>query len=94
MCGFTVTPQGARGVTFAGNHLNRGLMRALSFAVVTCSFSVMINSGFRHLKDVILLTAIVQVLSTISSYFWYLWLLVRAFVVRLLFILFSTHVII
>lgn len=36
-------------------------------------------SGFRHLKDVILLTAIVQVLSTISSYFWYLWLLVRAF---------------
>lgn len=44
-------------------------------------FSVMINSGFRHLKDVILLTAIVQVLSTISSYFWYLWLLVRAFVV-------------
>lgn len=33
---------------------------------------------FRHLKDVILLTAIVQVLSTISSYFWYLWLLVRA----------------
>lgn len=30
----------------------------------------------RHLKDVILLTAIVQVLSVISSYFWYLWLLV------------------
>lgn len=28
-----------------------------------------------HLKDVILLTAIVQVLSTISSYFWYLWFL-------------------
>ncbi|TRY97203.1 hypothetical protein DNTS_000490, partial [Danionella cerebrum] len=28
-----------------------------------------------HLKDVILLTAIVQVLSTLSSYFWYLWLL-------------------
>ncbi|XP_031704611.1 transmembrane protein 208 [Anarrhichthys ocellatus] len=28
-----------------------------------------------HLKDVILLTAIVQVLSTISSYFWYLWML-------------------
>lgn len=54
---------------------------SVSFAVVTCSFSVMINSGFRHLKDVILLTAIVQVLSTISSYFWYLWLLVRAFVV-------------
>lgn len=57
----------------------------------------MINSGFRHLKDVILLTAIVQVLSTISSYFWYLWLLVRGFVVpstQLLFILLSTHVII
>lgn len=34
---------------------------------------------FRHLKDVILLTAIVQVLSVISSYFWYLWLLVRTF---------------
>lgn len=32
---------------------------------------------FRHLKDVILLTAIVQVLSIITSYFWYLWLLVR-----------------
>ncbi|GAA6071172.1 transmembrane protein 208, partial [Tachysurus ichikawai] len=28
-----------------------------------------------HLKDVILLTAIVQVLSTLSFYFWYLWLL-------------------
>ncbi|XP_034077216.1 transmembrane protein 208 isoform X2 [Gymnodraco acuticeps] len=28
-----------------------------------------------HLKDVILLTAIVQVLSTLSSYFWYLWML-------------------
>uniref|UniRef100_A0A4W5M8Y9 Transmembrane protein 208 n=1 Tax=Hucho hucho TaxID=62062 RepID=A0A4W5M8Y9_9TELE len=32
-----------------------------------------------HLKDVILLTAILQVLSTISSYFWYLWLLVRVY---------------
>ncbi|XP_038859613.1 transmembrane protein 208-like [Salvelinus fontinalis] len=31
-----------------------------------------------HLKDVILLTAILQVLSTISSYFWYLWLLAPA----------------
>ncbi|XP_010899460.1 transmembrane protein 208 [Esox lucius] len=31
-----------------------------------------------HLKDVILLTAIVQVLSAISSYFWYLWLLAPA----------------
>ncbi|KAL4613648.1 transmembrane protein 208-like [Arapaima gigas] len=28
------------------------------------------------LKDVILLTAVIQVLSTISAYFWYLWLLV------------------
>ncbi|XP_060693817.1 transmembrane protein 208 [Hemiscyllium ocellatum] len=28
-----------------------------------------------HLKDVILLTAILQVLSCISMYFWYLWLL-------------------
>ncbi|XP_033972825.1 transmembrane protein 208 [Trematomus bernacchii] len=28
-----------------------------------------------HLKDVILLTAIVQVLSMLSSYFWYLWML-------------------
>ena len=31
---------------------------------------------FRHLKDLILLTAIVQVLSIISHYFWILWLLV------------------
>ncbi|XP_055755093.1 transmembrane protein 208-like isoform X2 [Salvelinus fontinalis] len=31
-----------------------------------------------HLKDVILLTAILQVLSTISSYSWYLWLLAPA----------------
>ncbi|XP_064781285.1 transmembrane protein 208-like isoform X2 [Oncorhynchus masou masou] len=31
-----------------------------------------------HLKDVILLTAILQVLSTISSWFWYLWLLAPA----------------
>lgn len=38
--------------------------------------------GFRHLKDVILLTAIVQVLSTISSYFWYLWLLVSETQIR------------
>ncbi|KPP61408.1 transmembrane protein 208-like [Scleropages formosus] len=35
------------------------------------------------LKDVILLTAIIQVLSTISSSFWYLWLFVP---VRVLFI--------
>ncbi|XP_064414537.1 transmembrane protein 208 [Latimeria chalumnae] len=28
-----------------------------------------------HLKDVILLTAIVQVLSCLSMYFWYLWIL-------------------
>ena len=45
----------------------------------TCDNLFALHSGFRHLKDVILLTAIVQVLSTISSYFWYLWLLVRAF---------------
>ncbi len=37
------------------------------FFILTC----------RHLKDVVLLTAIVQVLSTLSSYFWYFWLLVR-----------------
>ncbi|CAB4008074.1 transmembrane 208 [Paramuricea clavata] len=40
------------------------------------------TSGFaEHLKDVILLTAIVQVLSIISHYFWILWLLApgRAF---------------
>lgn len=37
------------------------------FLILTC----------RHLKDVIILTAIVQVLSTLSSYFWYFWLLVR-----------------
>uniref|UniRef100_A0A3Q2WPF1 Transmembrane protein 208 n=1 Tax=Haplochromis burtoni TaxID=8153 RepID=A0A3Q2WPF1_HAPBU len=59
---------------------------SVSFAVVTCSFSVMINSGFRHLKDVILLTAIVQVLSTISSYFWYLWLLAPARALYLLWV--------
>ncbi|XP_078132738.1 transmembrane protein 208 isoform X2 [Sander vitreus] len=39
-----------------------------------------------HLKDVILLTAIVQVLSTISSYFWYLWLLAPARAVHLLWV--------
>ncbi|XP_053539350.1 transmembrane protein 208 isoform X2 [Ictalurus punctatus] len=37
-----------------------------------------------HLKDVILLTAIVQVLSTLSFYFWYLWLLAPARAVQLL----------
>lgn len=43
-----------------------------------CPLDVTIVSlFFRHLKDVILLTAIVEVLSVISSYFWYLWLLVR-----------------
>ncbi|XP_076879190.1 transmembrane protein 208 [Brachyhypopomus gauderio] len=39
-----------------------------------------------HLKDVILLTAIVQVLSTLSSYFWYLWLLAPARAVQLLWV--------
>ncbi|XP_028822369.1 transmembrane protein 208-like isoform X1 [Denticeps clupeoides] len=39
-----------------------------------------------HLKDVILLTAIVQVLSTLSSYFWYLWLLAPARAVHLLWV--------
>lgn len=39
-----------------------------------------------HLKDVILLTAIVQVLSTLSSYFWYLWFLAPARAVHLLWV--------
>ncbi|XP_034037059.1 transmembrane protein 208-like [Thalassophryne amazonica] len=39
-----------------------------------------------HLKDVILLTAIVQVLSTISSYFWYLWFLAPARALHLLWV--------
>ncbi|KAF3686659.1 Transmembrane protein 208 [Channa argus] len=39
-----------------------------------------------HLKDVILLTAIVQVLSIISLYFWYLWLLAPARAVYLLWV--------
>ncbi|KAM8876183.1 transmembrane protein 208 [Synchiropus splendidus] len=39
-----------------------------------------------HLKDVILLTAIVQVLSTISSYFLYLWLLAPARAMHLLWV--------
>lgn len=39
-----------------------------------------------HLKDVILLTAIVQVLSTISSYFWYIWLLAPARALYLLWV--------
>ncbi|XP_028999918.1 transmembrane protein 208 [Betta splendens] len=39
-----------------------------------------------HLKDVILLTAIVQVLSAISTYFWYLWLLAPARAVHLLWV--------
>ncbi|KAG1928214.1 transmembrane protein 208 [Pimephales promelas] len=37
-----------------------------------------------HLKDVIILTAIVQVLSTLSSYFWYFWLLAPARALHLL----------
>ncbi|XP_036442289.1 transmembrane protein 208 isoform X3 [Colossoma macropomum] len=39
-----------------------------------------------HLKDAILLTAIVQVLSTLSSYFWYLWLLAPARALQLLWV--------
>ncbi|XP_050969701.1 transmembrane protein 208 [Labeo rohita] len=39
-----------------------------------------------HLKDVILLTAIVQVLSTLSSYFWYFWLLAPARALHLLWV--------
>lgn len=34
------------------------------------------SSSLRHLKDVILLTAMVQVLSCFSLYVWYFWLLV------------------
>ena len=50
-----------------------------TFCFSVIIYCVCVCCGFRHLKDVILLTAIVQVLSTISSYFWYLWLLVRRF---------------
>ncbi|XP_029969988.1 transmembrane protein 208 [Salarias fasciatus] len=39
-----------------------------------------------HLKDVILLTAIVQVLSVASCYFWYLWLLAPARALHLLWV--------
>ncbi|XP_063049634.1 transmembrane protein 208 [Engraulis encrasicolus] len=39
-----------------------------------------------HLKDVILLTAIVQVLSTLSSYFWYIWLLAPVRAIQLLWV--------
>ncbi|MBN3309835.1 TM208 protein, partial [Amia calva] len=39
-----------------------------------------------HLKDVILLTAIVQVVSTISMYFWYLWLLAPTRAIYLLWV--------
>ncbi|XP_043937365.1 transmembrane protein 208 isoform X2 [Protopterus annectens] len=39
-----------------------------------------------HLKDVILLTAIVQVLSCISLYFWYFWLLAPGRAVYLLWV--------
>nr|XP_055065944.1 transmembrane protein 208-like [Misgurnus anguillicaudatus] len=39
-----------------------------------------------HLKDVILLTAIVQVLGTLSSYFWYFWLLAPARAFHLLWV--------
>ncbi|MGH0127121.1 UNVERIFIED_CONTAM: hypothetical protein FKN15_052671 [Acipenser sinensis] len=39
-----------------------------------------------HLKDVILLTAIIQVLSSISAYFWYLWLLAPARALYLLWV--------
>ncbi|XP_049573699.1 transmembrane protein 208 [Syngnathus scovelli] len=39
-----------------------------------------------HLKDVILLTVFVQVLSCISSYFWYLWLLAPARAAHLLWV--------
>uniref|UniRef100_A0A8C9VV90 Transmembrane protein 208 n=1 Tax=Scleropages formosus TaxID=113540 RepID=A0A8C9VV90_SCLFO len=50
-------------------------------SLVDCGVDLNKNilSGCQHrlLKDVILLTAIIQVLSTISSSFWYLWLFVR-----------------
>ena len=35
---------------------------------------------FRHAKDVLLLTAIIQGLALISNYFWLLWLIVSTFV--------------
>ncbi|XP_062922734.1 transmembrane protein 208 [Mobula hypostoma] len=39
-----------------------------------------------HLKDIILLTAILQVLSCVSMYFWYLWLLAPARALYLLWV--------
>eukprot|EP00794_Sanderia_malayensis_P019131 gene19131-21048_t len=51
------------------------------------SIDLNISSGMaEHAKDVILLTAIIQVLSLISSYFLLLWLLVPSYAFYLLWV--------
>uniref|UniRef100_A0A3Q3XMJ6 Transmembrane protein 208 n=1 Tax=Mola mola TaxID=94237 RepID=A0A3Q3XMJ6_MOLML len=84
-----------------GNHIDRpvyvGSYRSMSamakpvFAedgsLVDGGIDLNMEQGMaEHLKDVILLTAIVQVLSIISSYFWYLWLLAPARALHLLWV--------
>lgn len=40
------------------------------------------RSAYRHVKDLIILTSGVQVLSLVSNYFWLLWLLVSVYLQR------------
>uniref|UniRef100_A0A096LWF2 Transmembrane protein 208 n=1 Tax=Poecilia formosa TaxID=48698 RepID=A0A096LWF2_POEFO len=68
-----------------GSLLDGGIDLNMEQGMADVSVCEMIISA-RHLKDVILLTAIVQVLSTLSAYFWYLWLLAPARALHLLWV--------
>ncbi|XP_060797785.1 transmembrane protein 208 isoform X2 [Neoarius graeffei] len=78
-------------VVYVGSYRSMAAMAKPAFAesgtLLDGGIDLNMEQGMaEHLKDVILLTAIVQVLSTLSSYFWYLWLLAPARAVHLLWI--------
>ncbi|XP_062869300.1 transmembrane protein 208 isoform X3 [Trichomycterus rosablanca] len=78
-------------VVYVGSYRSMSAMAKPAFAddgtLLDSGIDLNMEQGMaEHLKDVILLTAIVQVLSTLSSYFWYLWLLAPARALHLLWV--------
>uniref|UniRef100_A0A3B4DJJ9 Transmembrane protein 208 n=1 Tax=Pygocentrus nattereri TaxID=42514 RepID=A0A3B4DJJ9_PYGNA len=78
-------------VVYTGSYRSMAAMAKPAFAsdgsLIDGGIDLNMEQGMaEHLKDAILLTAIVQVLSTLSSYFWYLWLLAPARALQLLWV--------
>ncbi|KAE8609315.1 hypothetical protein XENTR_v10011773 [Xenopus tropicalis] len=70
------------GIVYAGAYRSMRSMAQASFSedgsLLDGGIDLNMEQGMaEHLKDVVLLTAIVQVLSCFSLYFWFFWLLVR-----------------